>query len=1344
VIRLVQNFQILGSSNPETLAALASNYLLGLQLLAGDDSLVRTIPLCFLAEYLCCMDQDMEQYLQLLGRPRQAGGAAPDPSTHPLMAEAPNRPATSNTTTHHHPRVSHRRVLRSSGLLGGDSEGGSNGLLTMIQDLIGEDGYHMVEQMMARGGGTADAIVEVRADGGAPISIAHLRAAHRSSPPTAPQSLDGPQQDAARQVQEFSPVATQQRWIDEGKMTQGKNVADRVSALASRIILTLLPDARTREAARLEKEKEQREKEEKEEKLLRDVQLQKEEETRKQAGEASNTTLSPPDPDPSQLNSDSNVAPEQASSAMDVEPPSTIGPSAPVVVPVGTTLGAVDIEMVDAVEPPEIETNSVPEGPLLEAAPAPTSDEPIMDRSEDVSAPATGASPEEESREAGPSAPAARITVIVNGASVDITDTGIDPTFLEALPDDMREEVLNQHLRERRAAQPVIRPAESQISPDFLEALPPEIRAEILQQEQEALGRARRERERAAAPNGAAPVGPSDIDSASFLASLDPQLRQAVLMEQEDGFLQTLPSALLAEATALFGGPRAGNPRTAPSNPASAPAARKTQVQRDSIQLLDKAGVAILVRLLFFPQVLRKNALHKVLMNLCENSKTRTDLFNLLLGILQDGTGDIATVDKSFSQLSFRSTKSQAGSSSKTPLKSKSGDVLLTPSTLAAGSTDSIPHLVTHRCLEALTFIVSANDSAAYYFLTEHESLPALKRSVSRKGKGKEKQTTQTQFPVVLLLGLLDREGLLRSPPMMGAVALLLASVTRPLSTLKDAPSEPPAGPAVSETGGSEPTIPISENPPLDSPGNIALLSLSSSADVSFSAAGGPPDSAPSISSKGIDLAQKLGSSPPQIPSSSLRLIANILTTGECSGRTFQLTLSLIQHLLCLPNAREIIAEELKTRAEQLGLSLRHDLDELTQGLEATQSGSAVQSSVVSKFSPASSDQAKLLRVLKTLDFMYTPRPSSSQSATPSDTVPLAQPSESEAEQVHKIYESFQFTPLWKRLGDSLSVVESKVELDHIATVLLPLIESLMVVCKHVGPKSGPSAAILAGSASPRSATSGRETAEDLFVNFTDAHRKVLNVMVRNNPSLMSGSFSLLVNNPKVLDFDNKRNYFGQQLRRRPHSREHHTTLQLNVRRPHVFEDSYQYLHRKTGDQIKYGKLNVRFYDEEGVDAGGVTREWFQILARRMFNPDYALFQPCAGDKLTYQPNRASSVNPEHLLFFKFVGRVIGKAIYDGRLLDAYFARSLYRQILGKPVDYRDVEWVDPEYYNSLCWILENDPSVLDMNFTVEADEVRSLTVRGQYLALTHFTSVWTAKSRGIERRRSNYPSNPG
>lgn len=447
---------------------------------------------------------------------------------------------------------------------------------------------------------------------------------------------------------------------------------------------------------------------------------------------------------------------------------------------------------------------------------------------------------------------------------------------------------------------------------------------------------------------------------------------------------------------------------------------------------------------------------------------------------------------------------------------------------------------------------------------------------------------------------------------------------------------------------------------------------------------------------------------PPQIPHPALRSIVNILAVGECSGRTFQHTLSLIQHLSYLPDARDIIANELKLRAHDFGQNLSADLDVLVDALQKSEGQDDLPPSVMAKFSPASSDQAKLLRVLKTIDYMY--------SKTGKDQV------EVDEESLREIYETFRFTALWKKLGECLGVVESKPAIEHISTVLLPLIEALMVLCKNVGLKSS-SGAPGAVPGSPRSPLMSEQSVDDLFVSFTDDHRKILNLMVRNNPSLMSGSFSLLVKNPRVLDFDNKRNYFNQQLHKRTHPREHYGSLMVNVRRARVFEDSFHGFQHKTGDQIKYGKLSVRFYAEEGVDAGGVTREWFQILARQMFNPNYALFEPCAADRQTYQPNRASEVNPDHLSYFKFVGRVIGKAIYDGRLMDAHFARSLYRQLLGKRVDYRDVEWVDPEYYKSLCWILENDPSVLDLTFITEVDEVinyvmdykRSLIVSSQF-----------------------------
>ena len=95
------------------------------------------------------------------------------------------------------------------------------------------------------------------------------------------------------------------------------------------------------------------------------------------------------------------------------------------------------------------------------------------------------------------------------------------------------------------------------------------------------------------------------------------------------------------------------------------------------------------------------------------------------------------------------------------------------------------------------------------------------------------------------------------------------------------------------------------------------------------------------------------------------------------------------------------------------------------------------------------------------------------------------------------------------------------------------------------------------------------------------------------------------------------------------------------------------------------------FEGEEGQDAGGLLREWYMIISREMFNPMYALFRTSPGDRVTYTINPSSHCNPNHLSYFKFVGRVVAKAVYDNRLLECYFTRSFYKHILGKSVRYR-------------------------------------------------------------------------
>lgn len=220
---------------------------------------------------------------------------------------------------------------------------------------------------------------------------------------------------------------------------------------------------------------------------------------------------------------------------------------------------------------------------------------------------------------------------------------------------------------------------------------------------------------------------------------------------------------------------------------------------------------------------------------------------------------------------------------------------------------------------------------------------------------------------------------------------------------------------------------------------------------------------------------------------------------------------------------------------------------------------------------------------------------------------------------------------------------------------------------------------------------------------FLEKNRRFLNALVRSNPSLLNTTLSLMMKYPRYVDFDNKRSWFRAKLdedqRMHPYS-----TTRIEVRRDQIFVDSYYQLRQREPDELK-ARLNVKFKGEEGVDAGGVTREWFSVLSKEMLNPNYALFIQCA-DKTTYQPNPASHINGEHLNYFKFIGRVIAMAIYHQQHLECYFTRSFYKHILGIAIKYQDIESIDPDYYKNLKWMLDNDiDGVLDYTFTQEVEE---------------------------------------
>uniref|UniRef100_A0AAQ5YDI0 E3 ubiquitin-protein ligase n=1 Tax=Amphiprion ocellaris TaxID=80972 RepID=A0AAQ5YDI0_AMPOC len=189
---------------------------------------------------------------------------------------------------------------------------------------------------------------------------------------------------------------------------------------------------------------------------------------------------------------------------------------------------------------------------------------------------------------------------------------------------------------------------------------------------------------------------------------------------------------------------------------------------------------------------------------------------------------------------------------------------------------------------------------------------------------------------------------------------------------------------------------------------------------------------------------------------------------------------------------------------------------------------------------------------------------------------------------------------------------------------------------------------------------------------------------------------------PYSRDYKQKYDYFRKKLKK---PADIPNRFEMKMRRNAVLEDSYRrILSVKKADLLK-ARLWVEFEGEKGLDYGGLAREWFFLMSKEMFNPYYGLFEYSATDNYTLQINPNSGLcNEDHLSYFKFIGRVAGMAVYHGKLLDAFFIRPFYKMMLQKPITLQDMESVDSEYFNSLMWILENDPTDLDLRFTIDEE----------------------------------------
>ncbi|XP_065115061.1 NEDD4-like E3 ubiquitin-protein ligase WWP1 isoform X1 [Paramisgurnus dabryanus] len=163
--------------------------------------------------------------------------------------------------------------------------------------------------------------------------------------------------------------------------------------------------------------------------------------------------------------------------------------------------------------------------------------------------------------------------------------------------------------------------------------------------------------------------------------------------------------------------------------------------------------------------------------------------------------------------------------------------------------------------------------------------------------------------------------------------------------------------------------------------------------------------------------------------------------------------------------------------------------------------------------------------------------------------------------------------------------------------------------------------------------------------------------------------------------------------------------VKITVSRQTLFEDSFQQIMNFKPYDLRR-RLYVIFRGEEGLDYGGLAREWFFLLSHEVLNPMYCLFEYAGKSNYCLQINPASTINPDHLSYFCFIGRFIAMALFHGKFIDTGFSLPFYKRMLNKKLILKDLESIDPEFYNSLIWIRDNniEECALEMYFSVDME----------------------------------------
>ena len=171
--------------------------------------------------------------------------------------------------------------------------------------------------------------------------------------------------------------------------------------------------------------------------------------------------------------------------------------------------------------------------------------------------------------------------------------------------------------------------------------------------------------------------------------------------------------------------------------------------------------------------------------------------------------------------------------------------------------------------------------------------------------------------------------------------------------------------------------------------------------------------------------------------------------------------------------------------------------------------------------------------------------------------------------------------------------------------------------------------------------------------------------------------------------------------------------ITINLDREDLLNDTL----KETEDVDFYKDWKIKFDKEEGIDAGGLLRDFFTNIFQILEGDQLQLFIQSDSSDFSYILNPFLFQNEDNFKYCRLIGLLLAKAITQNVTINICFNKLIYKMILFEKIEFEDLNFIDSQLYKSMNNLKESikyaegDNNILkdlELNYAIEMKDINN------------------------------------